>query len=1072
MRRRVESVRLRGGATAVAVCVTVTVVVAVMLMASASGAAGGATKEVGESIEPSCVLAPGVLNIPTKVKVALRATAPEEVEPDESLELTSISASVTLPKELSEDFVALNVHEVRGHVTQLPLNGSLIEPAQANLAKPAAYPSGLPFFESVQREKTLSFAAPSLAPGETGHTYAFGPLHVTGGKGAISKLSVDTAAAFVEEGETVYAATGKGIVVEIEGFEESGSKLIGPLTIACTAPPNTYAELPIATELGPPPPPSEGPRAIPGQVSAWGDDVLQTTQVPALVGGVKEVAAISAGDEFSLALLQNGTVEAWGYNEYGQLGRGSLSGRFPEEPAPVDGLSEVAAVSAGSAYSLAALKSGAVVAWGGDENGQMRNEVTPESDLPVPVSGISEAVAVSAGFGESLALLKSGHVMAWGSNEDGQLGNGTTTSSATPEEVPGLSEVVAVQAGNDHALALLRNGTVMAWGALANGGLPLGTTTERCVDGTECSTTPRPVAGLSEVTAIAGNVATSAALLRNGTVMAWGSNFLWQLGDGSRETSETPVRVGSLTGVVAISEGYSHGLALLNSGTVMAWGENGNGDVGDGTTEVREVPVPVTGLTSPTAISAGQSFSLALGGTLLAVPVVSALTPASGPPVGGTSVLITGANFDGATAVKFGAKNAAGFSVESDGQILATSPPGSGVVAVTVSTPEGTSAVGPSTGDRFSYVAPPTVTNVSPHEVGDLGACEIGEGVEVTITGTGFTGTTAVHFGSAPAESFQIVSETEIKAVTPFKPSGGSTFDVTVTNAEGTSPTSPADQFSYKPRPDVTSVEPNEGPSTGGTHVIIHGTNLNSYPILSLSFGPHGASYEGVSSNEIRAVSPPGTGTVQVGIVTPACNPQGTASFTYTEATKLEYNNWTLSGSLTPKRLGQPIALPSGSTFSGNGQFSAETGSGSLTASLGVPAFKSTLKLFGAIPMSLGLTLSQAGPAEGKLARSETVSGDEVLSIPVKLKVGITSVGLLGLSIPTKCATAESLSLTLSADVAGEELLTKGWGFGGSASLPRIKCEGGLLGTAFGVVLSGLLSGPETVYALTIRPPA
>ena len=813
--------------------------------------------------------------------------------------------------------------------------------------------------------------------------------------------------------------------------------------------------------------------AIPGQVSAWGDDVLTTNELPVLVGGLSEVAAISAGSEFSLALLQNGTVEAWGYNEYGQLGRGSLSGRFPEQPAPVSGLSEVVAVSAGSDYSLALLKSGTVEAWGGNEHGQMRNEVTPESDVPVPVSGITEAVAVSAGFGESLALLKSGHVVAWGSNDHGQLGNGTTTSSATPEEVPGLSEVVAIQAGNDHGLALLRNGTVMDWGAMGNGGPAEEAPIERCVEGYECSTTPRPVGGLSEVAAIAGNVATSAALLRNGTVMAWGSNFLAQLGDGSRESSQTPVRVGSLTGVVAVSEGYNHGLALLESGSLMAWGENGFGELGDGSSELSEVPVPVSGLVGATAVSTGLTFSLALGGTLLAVPVVNALTPANGPPAGGTRVLITGHNLGGATAVKFGTKSATNFTVEPEGQIVATSPAGNGVVAVTVTTPEGTSAVGPGTGDSFSYVSPPVVTAVSPHEPGtfNLLGCETGEGTEVTITGAGFTGTTVVHFGAALASRFQIVSETEIKAFAPFPPSGNSTVDVTVTNAEGTSPITPEDRFSYKPRPDVTNIEPTEGPSTGGTHVVIHGTNLNSYPILKLAFGPQGAGYEEVSSTEIRAVSPPGTGTVAVGIVTPACSPEGTASFHYTEATKLEYHNWALTGSLTPRRLGRPIALPSGSTFSASGQFSSETGDGSLTANLAVPAFNTTLKLFGMIPTNLGLTLSQAGSAEGTLAQSESVTGDETITLPVKLNIGVTSIRLFGLTIPTKCATVEPLSPTLSANITSEQLLTDGWSFGGTAASPRIKCEG-LLGGVSGFVLSALLSGPETTYALTIRPRA
>jgi hypothetical protein len=82
-------------------------------------------------------------------------------------------------------------------------------------------------------------------------------------------------------------------------------------------------------------------------------------------------------------------------------------------------------------------------------------------------------------------------------------------------------------------------------------------------------------------------------------------------------------------------------------------------------------------------------------------PTVSSIAPTSGPAAGGTSVVITGTNFTGATAVKFGATNAASFVVNSAIQITATSPAGSGTVDITVTTPSGTSSTG--AGDQFTY---------------------------------------------------------------------------------------------------------------------------------------------------------------------------------------------------------------------------------------------------------------------------------------------------------------------------------------------------------------------------------
>src|SRR5205814_402873 len=120
----------------------------------------------------------------------------------------------------------------------------------------------------------------------------------------------------------------------------------------------------------------------------------------------------------------------------------------------------------------------------------------------------------------------------------------------------------------------------------------------------------------------------------------------------------------------------------------------------------------------------------------------------------GTSVTITGTNFTGATAVKFGSTNATSFKVNSPASITATAPAGSGMVDVTVTTSAGTTATG--SADQFTYIAEPkpTVTKVKPPKGRAAG------GTTVTITGTNLTGATAVKFGSTNATSFVVQSET------------------------------------------------------------------------------------------------------------------------------------------------------------------------------------------------------------------------------------------------------------------------------------------------------------------------
>ena len=155
-------------------------------------------------------------------------------------------------------------------------------------------------------------------------------------------------------------------------------------------------------------------------------------------------------------------------------------------------------------------------------------------------------------------------------------------------------------------------------------------------------------------------------------------------------------------------------------------------------------------------------------------PAVTHVSPNKGPETGGTSVTITGANFGGATAVKFGSTSATGVKVVSETSITAVVPPGTGTLDVTVITPGGTSATGSS--DKFSYVPLPAVTKVSPDKGPEAG------GTSVTITGTNFSEATAVEFGSAGATSFKVVSATSITAVSP---AGTSTVDVTVSTAGG-----------------------------------------------------------------------------------------------------------------------------------------------------------------------------------------------------------------------------------------------------------------------------------------------
>ena len=397
-----------------------------------------------------------------------------------------------------------------------------------------------------------------------------------------------------------------------------------------------------------------------GNGSSTGPDTCPDpcSKSPLQVNALSGATAITAGGEHSLALLQNGTVMAWGENTSGQLGNGNNTGpdncggdACSKTPITVGGLSGVVAIAAGDFQSLALLQNGTVMAWGDNSLGEVGNGTTTDSSTPVQVSGLSGVVAIAAGGHHSLGLLSNGTVMAWGQNNNGELGIGNNTGPDTcgsiacsklPVPVSGLSGVMALTAGisDSHSQALLSNGTVMAWGENSYGQLGTGSSTgPNTCGGNPCGTSPVPVSGLSGVVEVAAGWNHSLARLANGSGMAWGGNSRGQLGIGTNDGANhpTPLAISGLSGATALTGGDLFNLAILSNGTVTAWGRNPEGQLGNGTTTESDQPGLVSGLSSATAIAAGFNHSLALVGPSQALSV--SLAGAGSGVVGGPGVL-------------------------------------------------------------------------------------------------------------------------------------------------------------------------------------------------------------------------------------------------------------------------------------------------------------------------------------------------------------------------------------------------------------------------------------------------
>ncbi len=252
-------------------------------------------------------------------------------------------------------------------------------------------------------------------------------------------------------------------------------------------------------------------------------------------------------------------------------------------------------------------------------------------------------------------------------------------------------------------------------------------------------------------------------------------------------------------------------------------------------------------------------------------PAVTSLSPSAGPTTAGTTVVITGRNFTGVTAVQFGATSTP-FAFISSTQIVTTAPAGTGTVDVLVTAGGITSA--PSPAARYTYVPAPTVTSVSPTAGPATG------GSTVTITGTNFTNATAVAFGATAAADFTVDSPTQITATSPAAAAG--TVDVRVTTVGGTSATSAADQYRFALEPTVTSLSPAAGPLVGATSVTVTGFNFTGATAVAFGATP-ASSFTFNSSTSITAIAPAGTGTVNVTVTTPGATSATAAAnqFTY-----------------------------------------------------------------------------------------------------------------------------------------------------------------------------------------------
>lgn len=252
---------------------------------------------------------------------------------------------------------------------------------------------------------------------------------------------------------------------------------------------------------------------------------VRTNAMPNTPTYLTSATAVAAGSRHSVALKSDGTVWAWGENNFGQLGNAATtSSTFAVQvkTGASTNLTGVTAIAAGGNHGLALKSDGTVWAWGANDAGQLGNASVSDSNVAVQVktgasTNLTGVVSIAAGSAHSLAVKDevADTVWAWGANESGQLGDTTTAGRDVAVQVKtgpttALTGALAVSAGGLHSLAIIDTGlavtaddAVWSWGRNLEGQLGHGTTGVGLAPAAN-STRAQPVVGLAGATRVAG----------------------------------------------------------------------------------------------------------------------------------------------------------------------------------------------------------------------------------------------------------------------------------------------------------------------------------------------------------------------------------------------------------------------------------------------------------------------------------------------------------------------------------------------------------------------------------------